>query len=56
MNCQQLPLLIQSTMNSLVDKEDELSTVATSVDKEDELSTVATVDSKYYEFISGQGR
>ena len=43
MNCQQLPLLIQSTMNSLVDKEDELS-------------TVATVDSKYYEFISGQGR
>ena len=29
MNCQQLPLLIQSTMNSLVDKEDELSTVAT---------------------------
>ena len=45
MNCQQLPLLIQSTMNSLVDKVDS-----------DELSTVATVDSKYYEFISGQGR
>ena len=44
MNCQQLPLLIQSTMNSLVDK------------LPDELSTVATVDSKYYEFISGQGR
>ena len=44
MNCQQLPLLIQSTMNSLVDK------------WTDELSTVATVDSKYYEFISGQGR
>ena len=43
MNCQQLPLLIQSTMNSLVDKEDELS-------------TVGTVDSKYYEFFSGQGR
>ena len=43
MNCQQLPLLIQSTMNALVDKEDELS-------------TVATVDSEYYEFISGQGR
>ena len=63
MNCQQLPLLIHSTMNSLVDKEDELSTVAmiqstmnSLVDKEDELSTVATVDSKYYEFISGQGR
>ena len=64
MNCQQLPLLIQSTMNSLVDKEDELSTVTT-VDSKyyefisgqgDELSTVATVDSKYYEFISGQGR
>ena len=61
-NCQQL-MLIQSTMNSLVDKEDELSTVATVdsstmnslVDKADELSTVATVDSKYYEFISGQG-
>ena len=45
MNCQQLPLLIQSTMNSLV-----------LIHKEDELSTVATVDSKYYEFISGQGR
>ena len=43
MNCQQLPLLIQSTMNSLVDKADELS-------------TVGTVDSKYYEFISGQCR
>ena len=43
MNCQQLPLLIHSTMNSLVDKADELS-------------TVATVDSKYYEFISAQGR
>ena len=64
MNCQQLPLLIQSTMNSLVDKEDELSqlplliqsTMNSLVDKEDELSTVATVDSKYYEFISGQGR
>ena len=28
MNCQLLPLLIQITMNSLVDKEDELSTVA----------------------------
>ena len=72
MNCQQLPLLIQSTMNSLVDKEDELSTVATVdsstmnslVDKEDELSIQSyefTVDkedelSKYYEFISGQGR
>ena len=41
MNCQQLPV-DSSTMNSL--------------DKEDELSTVATVDSKYYEFISGQGR
>ena len=43
MNCQQLPLLMQSTINS-------------SVDKEDELSTVATADAKYYEFISGQGR
>ena len=43
MNCQQLPLLIQSTMNSLVDNEDELS-------------TVATADAKYYTFISGQGR
>ena len=43
MNCQQLPLLIHSTMNSLVDEEDALL-------------TLATVDSKYYELISGQGR